>query len=162
MPTRIKGLLCAGLLAIAAGLGVLPCLPALRGFCVPLYLLASTGIGAGFALVAISGKTILQERSPDAMRGRVLSSQLFLSSVVSMLPLPLMGKLADVVGFQRAFAWLAFIVLIIGIASRLHLPQRLSRSNPRDKGERSSQKETSDDAIVGSLCPGTDHCGLVW
>jgi hypothetical protein len=109
-----------GLLAIAAGLGVLPCLPALRGFCVPLYLLASTGIGAGFALVVISGKTILQEHSPNAMRGRVLSSQLFLSSVVSTLPLPLMGKLADVVGFQRAFALLAFIVLIIGIASVRH------------------------------------------
>jgi MFS family permease len=87
---------------------------------VPLYLLASTGIGAGFALVVISGKTILQEHSPNAMRGRVLSSQLFLSSVVSTLPLPLMGKLADVVGFQRAFALLAFIVLIIGIASVRH------------------------------------------
>jgi len=51
------------------------------------------------------------------MRGRIISTQLFFSSAASTLPLPLTGKLADVLGFQRVFALLAFIVLSMGIAS---------------------------------------------
>jgi len=106
-----------GLLALCAGLGGLSTLPELRGFSVLVYVLASIGIGVGFALVAVSAKTVLQERSPDAMRGRIISTQLFFSSAASTLPLPLTGKLADVLGFQRVFALLAFIVLSMGIAS---------------------------------------------
>jgi len=122
-----------GLLALCAGLTGLSTLPALRGFSVLVYVLASIGIGVGFALVAVSAKTVLQERSPDAMRGRIISTQLFLSSAASTLPLPLTGKLADVLGFQRVFALLAFIVLSMGIASvaRAVVGSDTSRHPPR-------------------------------
>jgi len=109
-----------GLLALGGGLALLPALRVLRGLYVPLFLLVSAAAGAGFALVIVPARTVVQQRSPDEMRGRVISTQLFLSNVASTLPLPLMGVLADAVGFQRVFALLALVVLSIGAVSVRH------------------------------------------
>jgi len=70
---------------------------------------------AGFALVTVPPRTVVQEHSSDEMRGRVISTQLFLSNVTSTLPLP--GGLADLLGFRRVFAFLALIVLGFGAVS---------------------------------------------
>ncbi len=110
----------AGLLALGGGLALLPALRVLRGLYVPLFLLVSAGVGGGFALVIVPARTVVQERSPDEMRGRVISTQMFLSNVVSTLPLPLTGGLADLIGFQRIFALLALVVLGAGAASVRH------------------------------------------
>lgn len=68
-------------------------------------------IGAGFVLAYISAKSILQEVPPDYLRGRVVSLQLTLNNVVSLLPTVLAGwaldKLGDIVVFIAATA--AFI-----------------------------------------------------
>jgi len=110
----------AGLLALGGGLALLPALRVLRGLYVPLFLLVSAGVGAGFALVIVPARTVVQERSPDEMRGRVISTQMFLSNVASTLPLPLTGGLADLIGFQRIFALLALVVLSAGAISVRH------------------------------------------
>lgn len=110
----------AGLLALGGGLALLPALRVLRGLYVPLFLLVSAGVGAGFALVIVPARTVVQERSPDEMRGRVISTQMFLSNVASTLPLPLTGGLADFLGFRRVFALLALVVLGVGAASVRH------------------------------------------
>jgi len=62
-------------------------------------------------------RAVVQERPPAEMRGRVIATQLFLSNTASILPLPLMGGLADVVGMQRVFALLALVALGFGGAS---------------------------------------------
>ena len=110
----------AGLLALGGGLALLPALRALRGLYVPLFLLVSAGVGAGFALVIVPARTVVQERSPDEMRGRVISTQMFLSNAASTLPLPLTGSLADLIGFQRIFVLLALVVLGAGAISVRH------------------------------------------
>jgi len=122
-----------GLLALGGGMGVLSAIPALRGYYVAVYAFASVGIGTGFALVSVSGKTVLQVHSPHAIRGCVIATQLFLSSAASTLPLPVVGKLADVFGFQRVFALLAVIVVSMGIASLVHavMGSGTSRTSPR-------------------------------
>lgn len=112
-----KGWISAGLLTLGGGLALLPALRVLRGPYVLLFLLVSAGVGAGFALVIVPARTVVQERSPDGMRGRVISTQMFLSNVVSILPLPLTGGLADVLGFRRVFALLALTVLGVGAVS---------------------------------------------
>jgi len=109
-----------GLLTLGGGLALLPALRVLRGPYVPLFLLVSAGVGAGFALVIVPARTVVQQRSPDEMRGRVISTQMFLSNVASTLPLPLTGGLADALGFQRVFALLALAVLGVGAASVRH------------------------------------------
>ena len=72
---------------------------------------------AGFALVIVPPRTVVQEHSSDEMRGWVISTQLFLSNATSTLPLPLTGGLADLLGFRRVFAFLALIVLGFGAVS---------------------------------------------
>jgi len=108
-----KAWISAGLLAVGGGLALLPVLRVLSGFYLPLFLLVSAGVGAGFALVIVPARTVVQERSPDEMRGRVISTQMFLSNIASTLPLPLTGGLADLIGFRRIFALLALVVLAV-------------------------------------------------
>lgn len=106
-----------GLLLLGGGLALLPVLRALEGPYILLFLLLSLGLGASFALIIIPARTVVQERSPDEMRGRVISTQLLLSSTVSTLPLPLMGGLADSLGFRWVFSLLALTVLGVWMAS---------------------------------------------
>jgi len=109
-----------GLLLLGTGLALLPTLRALQGPYVLLFLLLSVGLGISFALVIVPARTVVQERSPDEVRGRVLSTQLFLSNLASTLPLPLTGGLADLLGFRRVFSLLALIALGAGAVSARH------------------------------------------
>jgi MFS family permease len=106
-----------GLLTLGGGLALISLLRVLEGIFVLLYLLISAVTGVGFALVIISARTFVQEHSPDEIRGRVISTQLFLSNTASALPLPLMGGLADAIGFRRVFGLLALAVLGGGIVN---------------------------------------------
>lgn len=100
-----------GFIALGLGLAVLP-LP--RGAGAPSFLLLAMGIftiGLGLALVTIPAKTILQERPPVGMRGRVISTQLVLGNAASTLPMPLGGGLADLIGIRKVMLILACITL---------------------------------------------------
>jgi MFS family permease len=104
-----------GILALGVGLALLPALNTLHGICVILFLLVSFGTGAGCAMVIIPARTLVQERAPDKVQGRVISAQLFLSNAASTLPLPLIGKLADVFGLRRVVALLGLLALGVGV-----------------------------------------------
>ena len=100
-----------GFIALGLGLAVLP-LP--RGAGGPSFLLLAMvifTIGLGLALVTIPAKTILQERPPVGMRGRVISTQLVLGNAASTLPMPLGGGLADLIGIRKVMLILACITL---------------------------------------------------
>jgi hypothetical protein len=71
-------------------------------------------LGAGLALVMIPARAFVQGRSPDEIRGRVISTQRFLTNSASTLPLPVIGILADSLGFGRVFALLALLALTAG------------------------------------------------
>jgi len=109
-----------GLLGLATGFGLLAALRTLEGFSILGFLIASLLTGCGFSTLVVSGNTVLQETPPDRMRGRVISAQMFLSSAVSSLPSPAIGKMADVLGFQWTLSLVASAVLAIGIASARH------------------------------------------
>jgi MFS family permease len=76
-------------------------------------LAASPLLGAGFVVAYISGKSVLQEQPPDYLRGRVISLQLTLNNVVSLVPTVLAGWALDRVGPEVVFiaATLAFACL---------------------------------------------------
>lgn len=106
-----------GFIALGLGLAVLP-LP--RGAGGPSFLLLAMvifTIGLGLALVTIPAKTILQERPPVGMRGRVISTQLVLGNAASTLPMPLGGGLADLIGIRKVMLILACITLGAAAAS---------------------------------------------
>jgi MFS family permease len=122
-----------GLFTLGGGLALTSFVTELRGLFLLFYALVSAVTGAGFAFVIVSARTYVQRRSPDEMRGRVLSTQLFLSNVASTLPLPIVGGLADAIGFRRVFVVLALIVLIAGV---------LSLTKPEGKEESWEQSKT--------------------
>lgn len=106
-----------GFLTLGGGLALVPALHTVRGLSAVLFLLISAAAAGGFAMIMIPARAVMQERSPDEMRGRVISTQLFLSNIASTLPLPLIGGLADIVGFRPVLASLALIALGAGVAS---------------------------------------------
>lgn len=79
--------------------------------------------GVGFVCMIVPAQTIIQERAPAAVRGRVFSVQFMLSNVLSVLPLIFLGGLADVIGVDRAL-----MLLGAGLLGLTFLSIRFSRS----------------------------------
>ncbi len=95
-----------------------------------LILVLVSALGFALALVIIPARTVLQERPPPPMRGRVIAAQLALSHAVAVFPLILGGALADRLGVQAVMGLLALPVFGAGafgmhqIRSRSHLPAK--------------------------------------
>jgi MFS family permease len=80
---------------------------------------ASTLIGAGFVMSYVSAKTVLQEEPPDYLRGRVISLQLTLNNVVSLIPTVVAGWALDALGPLVVFVAATLIfagLVVLGIA----------------------------------------------
>jgi len=110
-----------GFIALGLGLAILPFLSSARGPSLLLLTTVGFGMGLGLALVTIPAKTILQERPPAGMRGRVISTQLVLGNAASTLPMPLGGGLADLIGIRKMMLILACITLWAAAASVHHM-----------------------------------------
>ena len=110
--------ICAGLISFSLSLAILSLVRGWGWWVLPLLVAAAVGIGLGFALVNVPARTILQERPPREMRGRVLATQWTLANAANSLPLPLAGALTDSVGITRMIFLLAICLLGMGIASK--------------------------------------------
>jgi DHA3 family macrolide efflux protein-like MFS transporter len=69
-------------------------------------------LGLFYALVNAPAQTVLHERAPAEMRGRVFASQLVLANLVSILPLLLAGGIADLYGVSPILLAIAGVVLV--------------------------------------------------
>ncbi len=73
-------------------------------------------LGVTMTTLNIVGQTNLQEATPPDMRGRVFSIQFVMGSVVSAIPMLVIGGLADAVGIPTVMGWigysLAFVLLL--------------------------------------------------
>jgi len=74
-------------------------------------------IGAGYAVVAISAQTQLQEELPEEVRGRVFGVLNMLVSISSLAPIVVVGPVADSVGREPVILVVGIIVALWGIAS---------------------------------------------
>jgi len=80
--------------------------------------MALTGpLGFAYALVNAPAQTILHERAPAEMRGRVFASQLVLANLVSIGPLILVGGVADVYGVSPVLLSIAVVILLAAAVS---------------------------------------------
>ncbi|MFN0072269.1 MAG: MFS transporter, partial [Chloroflexota bacterium] len=86
--------------------------------------------GIGFVCMIVPAQTIIQERAPVAIRGRVFSIQFMLSNVLSVIPLLFLGGLADVIGVARTLTGLALLLIVITLIS-----VRVSRMNSDQVGQ---------------------------
>lgn len=82
-----------------------------------IVMLTTFVAGVGFVAIIVASQTIIQERAPVALRGRVFAVQLMLSNVVTILPLLFLGALADLIGVGRTMGLLGLLMLGIGLVS---------------------------------------------
>jgi MFS family permease len=73
--------------------------------------------GIAYGIVAISSQTQLQEDIAEEARGRVFGVLNMLISVASIVPIIIVGSIADVVGTTAVILVVAILVLLSGVAS---------------------------------------------
>lgn len=73
--------------------------------------------GVAYGIVAISSQTQLQEDIAEEARGRVFGVLNMLISVASILPIIIVGSIADVVGTTAILLVVAVLVLLSGVVS---------------------------------------------
>ncbi len=102
-----------GLTALGGSLGLLSLLSSGPG---KLWLMLPPilGIGVTLAMVIIPARTVLQQRPPASLRGRVIAAQLALANAAAVLPLLLGGALADYVGIRPVMGLLSLLAVGAG------------------------------------------------
>jgi MFS family permease len=74
-------------------------------------------LGFAYALVNAPAQTVLHERAPAEMRGRVFAAQVVLANAVGILPLIVAGSVADIYGVSPVlFAIAAVMATIAGFS----------------------------------------------
>jgi MFS family permease len=90
---------------------------------VPVMVLALVA-GLGFVAIMVPAQTFLQERAPVELRGRVFAVQLMLSNFASILPLLLLGGLADLIGVDWTLVLIGVLIAVAGVISLRIAPGR--------------------------------------
>ncbi len=90
-----------------------PVLPGVVGIVSVMMVLAAF-LGFEAALVMIPSQTVLMERTPVPIRGRIFAVQIMLGNVASILPLVFLGGLADFIGVTRVIAIIAAGIITLG------------------------------------------------
>jgi hypothetical protein len=94
----------------------LPLLSLVSVVVVPVMVLALVA-GFGFVAIMVPAQTFLQESSPVKLRGRVFAVQLMLSNFASIVPLLLLGGLADLIGVDKTLVVIGVLIAVAGIVS---------------------------------------------
>ena len=76
-------------------------------------------VGFAFSLVNVAARAVLHERAPAEMQGRIFAVQMVLGSLASIIPLFIVGGLAEVLPARVLIILVAATVLVIAIYSRL-------------------------------------------
>ncbi len=77
-------------------------------------------LGLAMSTVNIVSQTLLQEHTPDQLRGRVFSVQFMLNNLVGIPPMLAIGALADWIGIPQMLVGISLaIVVVLGITLRL-------------------------------------------
>lgn len=80
-----------------------------------LGLLLSTVLGVGASLVGVPMQTLIQQQTPESMRGKVFGFQNNIVNIALSLPLAIAGPLTDAVGLRVVLLSLSMIVSFVGI-----------------------------------------------
>ena len=84
---------------------------------VPIVMALSFALGIGFICVSIPAQTLLQERCPEAFRGRIFGVQFTLSGAGSLLPLLGAGGLANTFGVNKTIFLIGVVLALIALAT---------------------------------------------
>ncbi len=94
-------------------------------------------LGFTYALVNAPAQTVLHERAPAEMRGRVFAAQVVLANAVGILPLIVAGSVADIFGVSPVlFAIAAVMASIAGLSIYFEAKWSTGAGPPRPLSER--------------------------
>lgn len=74
-------------------------------------------LGFAYAIVSVSGQTVLNDRVPLHLQGRVLSTQAAMAAILSSVPVLIAGALGDAIGVMPVMTLLAVAIGIAAIAN---------------------------------------------
>jgi MFS family permease len=87
------------------------------GLLVTLTMFFAFPMGLSYALLNAPAQTVLHERAPAEMRGRIFTTQIVSANFFSLLPLLAIGAITDVVGISWVLALIAVLASLAGLAS---------------------------------------------
>jgi MFS family permease len=96
------------------------------GLLVTLTMFFAFPLGLSYALINAPAQTVLHERAPAEMRGRIFTTQVVSANFFSLLPLLLVGAITDLLGIS-----LVLIVIALGVSVAGILNARVTRHDGR-------------------------------
>jgi MFS family permease len=90
-------------------------------------------LGFSFAVVSVAGNTVIDDRVPLHLRGRVGATQAALAAIASSLPVLAAGALADFIGVAPVMAMVAGLAGVVAVAN-LRTPRDTSGTPRRPTG----------------------------
>ncbi len=82
-----------------------------------LTMLFAAPMGFSYALLNAPAQTVLHERAPPEMRGRIFATQVVSANFVSLLPLLVVGAITDFVGITAVLVGVAAFLLLFALVS---------------------------------------------
>jgi MFS family permease len=98
-------------------------------------VLMALALGAGGTLTAVAAQTIVQERSPLEIRGRVITAEFLFANIAGLLPMLVISSLADVIGIPEVLTGLTTLLLVSAVLS-FRFGRRLQQGEAAAKRER--------------------------
>lgn len=85
------------------------------GLLVTLTMFFAFPLGLSYALINAPAQTVLHERAPAEMRGRIFTTQVVSANFFSLLPLLLIGAITDLLGISLVLMLVALGVSVAGV-----------------------------------------------
>lgn len=82
-----------------------------------LTMLFAAPMGFAYALVSTPAQTVLHERAPPEMRGRIFGTQVVSANFISLLPLLLVGAIIDLTSVTAVMLGIAGFMLLFAYVS---------------------------------------------
>jgi MFS family permease len=82
-----------------------------------LTMLFAAPMGFSYALLNAPAQTVLHERAPPEMRGRIFATQVVSANFVSLLPLIVVGAVIDFAGITAVLVGIAVFLLLFAYVS---------------------------------------------
>ena len=104
---------------------------------ITMTMILAIPLGLAFALVSVAGRVVLNEEAPQQVQGRVFAFQGALADTISLLPLLIVGAVADLVGVRATLLASAASALAVGAYltfSRRFGPPPLPARRPAEAG----------------------------
>jgi MFS family permease len=85
--------------------------------------LGTFGIGIGIVFIIVAAQTLMQQKTPIELVGRVSSSFMSVLSISQLFGLVFSGSLAQVLGIRQLFFASAVLLVLIACFGYFRLPQ---------------------------------------